>query len=355
MTQEEKLTALLAQIPSGDASAEAAAHAHWASLAKPLGSLGALETDLEQIASLTGSAKIPPFVKRLYVFCADNGVVAQGVTQTDSSVTAVVTKELALRRTAVCRMAERADCPMEVIDMGVLNFAGFDGVRDCRIRNGTDDFTKGPAMTREQAAAAILTGFRLAGEAKQDGVTLLAVGEMGIGNTSTSSAMASVFLGRSPVEMTGRGAGLSDEGLTRKVAAVEKGIAVNRPEAADPLGVLAAVGGLDIGGICGMILGGAYHRIPVLMDGLITNVAALLAGRLCPNARSAVLASHTSDEPAVAAVMGALDAHPLIDAGMRLGEGTGAMAAIPMLEMALAVYSEAYTFDEGGIEPYRPC
>ena len=170
----------------------------------------------------------------------------------------------------------------------------------------------------------------------------------------TSSAVASVLLGRAPVEMTGRGAGLSDEGLRRKVAAIERAVALSRPAADDPLDVLAKVGGFDIAGMCGVFLGGAACRVPVLADGFISAVAALCAVRLCPAAAKAVLASHVSAEPAGMLLLDALRKKPLITAGMRLGEGTGAVAAMPLLDMARAVYMDCYTFEEGGIEAYTP-
>lgn len=179
-------------------------------------------------------------------------------------------------------------------------------------------------------------------------------GEMGIGNTTTSSAVASVLLGRSPAEMTGRGAGLSDAGLARKIAAIERAIARNRPDASDALDVMAKVGGFDIAGLCGAFLGGAAYRVPVLADGFISTVAALCAVRLCPHASKAVLASHVSGEPAGRLLLEKLGKRPLITAEMRLGEGTGAVAAMPLLDMARAVYAECYTFDEGGIEAYTP-
>ena len=177
---------------------------------------------------------------------------------------------------------------------------------------------------------------------------------MGIGNTTTSSAVASVLLGRPVQEMTGRGAGLSDEGLRRKIDAIRRGIVVNHPDAADPLGVLAALGGFDIAGLCGVFLGGALENVPILMDGFISGVAALCAVRLCPAAAKAVFASHVSSEPAASLVLEELDKKPLITANLRLGEGTGAVASLPLWDMALAVYNGCYSFAEGGITPYTP-
>jgi len=349
-----ELCKLIEQIEPPDEAARAAAQARRDACAKPLGSLGLLEAAICDIAALTGSADVDISARAVIVLCADNGVVARGVTQTGSSVTAAVARQLALRRTSVCRMAALARCRVVPVDMGIRDFPGCEGVLDRRIGNGTADLTQGAAMTRAQAEAAILTGLELAREEAAHGARLLATGEMGIGNTTTSSAVASALLGVEPETVTGRGAGLSDEGLARKVAAIRDGIYVNQPDRNDALDVLAKLGGFDLAGMCGLFLGSALCRVPVLIDGFPSAVAALCAARLCPNARKAMLASHVSAEPAGAMVLRALGKKPLITAEMRLGEGTGAVAAMPLLDMALAVYREGYTFTEGGIEPYTP-
>ena len=349
-----ELEKLLKTIEPEDAAAREAAHAHWNSCAKPLGGLGLLETALEDIAALTGSADIDIRERAVLVLCADNGVVCQGVTQSPSSVTAIVTENLAARRASVCHMAKVAGCRVVPVDMGVLDFPGVPGVLSRRIGNGTADISVGPAMTRAQAERAVLTGIELVREQAEQGVKLLATGEMGIGNTTTSSAVASVLLERPVEEMTGRGAGLSNEGLARKIAVIQQAIACNQPDRNDILDVLCKVGGFDIAGMCGIYLGGALYRVPVLIDGLISAVAALCALRLYPAAGKAMLATHVSAEPAGHLVLGALGKQPLITAGMHLGEGTGAVAAMPLLDMACAVYHGCYTFDDGGIEAYQP-
>lgn len=351
---EQTLQQLLQTITGPDEAARQAAHQKWSDCAKPLGSLGLLETAIESIAALTGSAEISLSPRSVLVLCADNGVVAQGVTQSTSEVTAIVTRNLALHRTSVCQMAAVAGCRVVPVDMGVLDFAPTEGVLGRRIANGTADISQGPAMTREQAAQAVLTGIELVREQKEQGVRLLATGEMGIGNTTTSSAAACVLLSREAAEMTGHGAGLSREGLRRKIRVIEQAISLNRPNPHDPLDVLAKVGGFDIAGMCGVFLGGALYQVPVLADGFISTIAALCAVRMCPNAEKAVFASHVSAEPAGPMVLEALRRQPLITAGMRLGEGTGAVAAMPLLDMACAVYQETYTFAQGGIEHYVP-
>ena len=207
-------------------------------------------------------------------------------------------------------------------------------------------------MTREEAEKAVLTGIELVGELKARGYGIIATGEMGIGNTTTSSAMMAAFLGLSPAEVTGRGAGLSDEGLQRKIRAIEAGLRLHKPDPADALDVLSKVGGLDIAGICGTFLGGAIHRIPVLVDGFISAIGALTAQRLAPLSRHAMLAAHVSAEPAAKRLLDELGLKPMITAGLRLGEGTGAVAALPLLDMALAVYDGMVSFGDIGMEAY---
>ena len=350
---ETELFAQLHTIAPPDAAARAAARAHWASLAKPLGGLGALETLLEDAAALTGTAALAFDRRAVLVLCADNGVVAQGVSQTDQSVTRVVAENLAARRTSVCQMAQAARCQVVPVDLGIAG-PPVPGLVQCRVAPGTADFTQGPAMSRAQALEAICHGIRLVQQQKAAGCQLLATGEMGIGNTTTSSAVAAVLLGQPVEQMTGRGAGLSDAGLDRKVRAIRTGIARNCPDPTDPLDVLAKLGGFDLAGLCGVFLGGALEGVPVVMDGFISGVAALCAVRLCPGAAKAVFASHCSSEPAARLVLQALGKEPLLTAGLHLGEGTGAVASLPLWDMALAVYRGCYSFAEGGILPYTP-
>ena len=349
-----ELCKLIETITPPDEAARREARRRWDACAKPLGSLGLLEDAVCDIAALTGSADIALAPRAALVLCADNGVTAQGVTQTGSEVTAAVARQLALERTAVCRMASSADCRVVPADLGIRDFGGFPGVLDRRVGNGTADFTEGPAMTRHQAEAAILAGVELVRAEAERGTRLLAAGEMGIGNTTTASAVTAVLTGVEPEQVTGRGAGLSDEGLRRKLRAIRRGVELNRPNAGDALDVLSKLGGFDLAGLCGVYLGGALCRVPVLIDGFPSAAAALCAARLCPTAKKAMLASHVSAEPAGALLLRELGKEALITAKLRLGEGSGAVAAMPLLDMALAVYRECYTFAEGGIEPYTP-
>ena len=337
-----------------DEAARAAAHARWAACAHPLGSLGVLETILEDIAALTGSVDISLTPRTLLVLCADNGVVAQGVTQTGSEVTTVITRALARGASSVCRMAAVANCCVVPVDMGIRDFEPVPSVLSRRIGNGTGDITQGPAMTRAQAERAIQTGIGLVAEEKARGTRLLVTGEMGIGNTTTTSAVTAALLGLPPDKITGRGAGLSDEGLRRKRNAIDGALRVNVPDPDDPIDVLSKVGGFDIAGLCGVFLGGAIHRVPVLVDGAISAAAALCAVRLAPAASQAVIATHLSAEPVGRLLLQTLGKRPFITADMRLGEGTGAVAAIPLLDMARAVYAEGGSFEACGIPAYQP-
>lgn len=348
------LSEYIAQIAPADAQAIQAAKQRWDSIAHPLGSLGLLEDAVVRIAGITGSPDVNLRRRAVVAMCADNGVVVEGVTQTGQEVTAVVTENMSAGDASVCAMARVAGADVIPVDIGVARPVVGERILQRCVRRGTANITKGPAMTRTQAEQAILTGIELAGELKEQGYTLLATGEMGIGNTTTSSAVVSVLLGRSPTEVTGRGAGLSSEGLKRKVSAIERAIEVNKPDPVDPVDVLSKVGGLDICGLAGVFLGGAVYRLPALIDGFISSAAALAAVRLCPAAAEYMLASHASDEPAGRMVLEELGLRPVLYAGMRLGEGTGAVAVMPLLDMGLAVYRDMCTFEATEIEAYQP-
>lgn len=337
-----------------DEKAADQAQRRWDSVAKPLSSLGLLEDDIVKISALTGDPTCPLEKRAVLVFCADNGVVAQKVTQTGSEVTAAVACNMAAGGGCVCRMAGVAHAEVYPVDIGMLEEQNVEGLLCRNVARGTQDITLGPAMTREQVKEAIAVGIDLVGELKAKGYRIIATGEMGIGNTTTSSAVVSVLLGCDPALVTGRGAGLDSDGLRRKVEVIRRAVEINAPDPDDALDVLAKVGGLDIAGLAGAFLGGAIHRVPILVDGFISSAAALVADRLCPASRAAMLASHVSAEPAGRMVLDELGLAPLICAGMRLGEGTGAVAALPLLDMALAIYHTMNSFDDLGIEEYQP-
>lgn len=348
------LEAVLAGIRPGDPAARAAALRWWDSLAKPLGSLGQLEEAVTKIAALTGNPDVRLDKRVLFVACADNGVICRGVSQSDESVTRAVTKALGEGTSTVNYLASQANCQVVPVNVGVRDLDFTPGVLQRKIRNGTNDCSVGPAMRRDECIRAIETGIQLAFDAKALGADILLTGEMGIGNTTTSCAVASVLLGRDPAELVGRGSGLSDAAFLQKIQVLRQAIAVNHPDPADPVGVLSSVGGLDIAALCGLCLGGAYARVPVLLDGFIADVAAMCAVQLCPAVKDALLASHVSAEPGARTVLQVLGLSGLISAGLRLGEGSGAVMALPLLDMALAVYHSGHTFGALGIDAYTP-
>ena len=266
--------------------------------AKPIGGLGLLEDMITRIAGIWGTEEISLDRKGVVIFCADNGVVEEGVTQTDSSVTAVVTENFAKGIASVNRMAFVAGADVMPIDIGVAGEIREPGVQILKIAPGTANLRREKAMTQEQALTAIHTGIRIAGSMKDAGYEILAVGEMGIGNTTTGSAVASVMLKEEAETVTGRGAGLSAEGLQRKLQVIRDAIRLHQPDPEDPVAVLAALGGFDIAGMCGLMLGGAIYRIPIVLDGMISLSAALLAQKLCPAVTDYLLASHVGREPA---------------------------------------------------------
>ena len=339
----EKLCDIIEHITPPDERARQAAQRQWDSLAKPLGSLGVLEETVTRLAALQGRADVRVDDRRLLVFCADNGVVARGVTQCDSGVTAKVAAALAEGRSSVSPLAKLADCRVIPVDMGMLDFPGHPGVLNRRIRNSTGDISRGPAMTRAECLAAMRAGAALAIENARDGADLL-----------TAAAVVAALLGLEASAVTGRGAGLSDAGLRRKRAAVEQALAVNRPDPRDPVDVLARVGGLDLAAMCGAYLGAAACGAPAVIDGFISAAAALCALRLCAAARKALFASHVSAEPAGRRLMEALGLQAPIHGGLRLGEGSGAVMLLPLLDMALSLYRSGQSFDSLGIEAYTP-
>ncbi len=350
----ESIFDTMRRITGPDETARLEAQRRWDSIAKPLGSLGQMETAVTKIAALHGSADVKLGKRRLLVFCADNGVVARGVSQCGSEVTAHVAVALAEGRSTVSPMARLANCEVVPVDMGILDFPGHPGVLNCSVRGGTGDISAGPAMTRAECLRAMQKGADLAESAARDGVDILLLGEMGIGNTTTSGAVCAALLGLSPDEVTGRGAGLSDAGLARKRAAIERALRVNAPDQNDPIDVLQKVGGLDLAAICGAFLGAAAEKTPVVIDGYICAAAALCAARLRPESTHAFLASHVSAEPAATLVLRELGLDVPIAAGLRLGEGSGAVALLPLLDLALSVYGSGQTFDRLGIDAYTP-
>ena len=336
-----------------DENAMEEARAHWMTVGKPLFSLGSLEDAVIQIAGIKGTSDFELRKRGLIIMCADNGVVEEGVTQTGQEVTAIVAENFSRHETSACLMAEVAGVDIYPVDIGMITDVKNVTRKNEKTAYGTKNFAKEPAMTREQLWQAIETGIRIAGEKKQEGYDILLTGEMGIGNTTTSSAVASVLLNRDPAVMTGKGAGLDDEGLKRKIHVIEDAIGRYNLRQADVLTVMASVGGYDIAGLCGLCIGGARYHIPVVLDGFISGVAALCAVHLIPAVADYLIPSHVSKEPAAHYVLDELGLSPLITCDMCLGEGSGAVAVIPLLEMGLKVYGDMGTFEDIKVEQYK--
>ena len=343
---QEKIEALVRAVQPLDQKAMLAAETHQARLAKPPGSLGRLEELSVQLAGITGKVHNELPRKQLLVFAADNGVVAEGVSSAPQSVTKQQTINLMRGKTGAAVLAKHFGCGLTVCDVGVNADIYESTVLNRKIAYGTQNICTGPAMTREQTLQAILTGAEIARTVDAD---VIGVGEMGIGNTTTSSAVLAVLLGADVEAVTGRGGGITEESFRKKKAVIRTAIEVNRPDRDDVAGVLSKVGGFDLAAMCGAFLGAAAARRPAVIDGLISAAAALCAVRLCPNVRGYLVPSHASFEIGYRLAMEAMDLHPLFDLGMRLGEGSGCPLAFQVLDAACAVINDMATFDEAGI------
>lgn len=342
------------QAQEPDWKAMTLAQARWNAIAKPLNSLGQLEKMIVRMAGIQGSDRVCASPRCVLVFCADNGVICEGVSQSGSEVTALVAHSIAEGTSNINLMAQAVGADVFAVDMGMMRRVEHPSLIDRHVMDGTDNIAEGPAMTRAQAEQAVQAGFELVGEKKRAGYRVIATGEMGIGNSTTSSAVIAALAGLEPALVTGRGAGLSDEGLARKTEVIRRALNVNRPDPRDALDVLAKVGGLDLAGMMGAYLGGAYYRVPVVIDGLISSAAALLAARYYPVAREYMLASHVSREPAGQMTLDELGLTAIVHGDMALGEGTGAVTLFPLLDMALNVYHGPHTFEGLGMAAYKP-
>ena len=343
---QKELDALVRAVAPLDRGAMTAAEEYQARLAKPPGSLGRLEEISIQLAGITGRVHNALNKKQMLVFAADNGVVAEGVSSAPQSVTKQQTINLMRGKTGAAVLAKHFGCGLTVCDVGVNADIYESTVLNRKIAYGTQNICTGPAMTREQTLQAILTGAEIARTVDAD---VIGVGEMGIGNTTTSSAVLAVLLGADVEAVTGRGGGITEESFRKKKAVIRTAIEVNRPDRDDVVGVLSKVGGFDLAAMCGAFLGAAAARRPAVIDGLISAAAALCAVRLCPNVRGYLVPSHASFEIGYRLAMEAMDLRPLFDLGMRLGEGSGCPLAFQVLDAACAVINDMATFDEAGI------
>ncbi|MCM1577804.1 MAG: nicotinate-nucleotide--dimethylbenzimidazole phosphoribosyltransferase [Ruminococcus sp.] len=329
-----------------------AAKVRWDSIAKPLGSLGELEDAVRKIAAVQKNTDADISSRKVVVMCADNGVTAENVTQSDSSVTAVCAREIAEGRSNINALAAVYSGDVIAVDIGVNRKVNSEKILNKKIAFGTKNIAKGAAMTRTEAEMSVTAGIDIVRDLKRDGTKIIVTGEMGIGNTVTSAAVSAVMLGVPVRLVTGRGAGLDSERLERKRTVIEKAVEINRPDKNDPIDVISKVGGFDIGGMTGLFLGGAIYGIPVVIDGVISAAAALLAKETAPVSAEYMLASHLPDEPAGKLLLEKIGVRPVITAGLRLGEGTGGIMLLPLLDGALAVYKNSHKFEDTGIERY---
>ena len=335
-----------------DVDAAAAARAHHDRLTKPPGSLGRLEDVGVQLSAIARQCPPPvPEPATVAVFAADHGVLAEGISPWPQEVTAQMVANFGAGGAALNVLARHVGAQVVVIDVGVATeLPEVPGLRRAKVRAGTDNLAKGPAMTRAEAEAALEVGAVLAAELVDGGARCLLTGDMGIGNTTPSAALIAVLCGRRPAEVTGRGTGIDDERMARKVEIVANAVARAAAERASrPLDLLASIGGLEIAALAGYIVGGAAARVPVLLDGVIAAAGAVVAVAMVPDSVGYLVAGHRSTEPGAAAALEHLGLVPLLDLDLRLGEGTGACLALPVLQAAARVLGEMATFDSAGV------
>ena len=334
-------------IPPDEGAAEGARERHLA-LAKPPGSLGVIEEVGARLCAVSGKVPPPIPTSAAVMICAgDHGVLERGVTPWPREVTAAMVANFCGDGAAVNAIAKSVGARVSVLDVGVAtDLARHPRLRTARVRPGTDDLSRKPAMAREEAARALMSGAGMAEELIGSGVDLLVTGDMGIGNTTPAAALVSAFTGRPPQETTGRGTGIDDETLSFKRRVVEEALALHEPDPDDPLGVLAALGGLEHAAIAGVILAGAANGVPVVLDGVISNSAALVAHALAPHSPGYLFAGHLSAEPGAAVALEQLGLRPLLDLDLRLGEGTGGLLAVPLIQAAARVLGEMALLEE---------
>lgn len=350
LSQEQTLAVLLRQIEPLYDEPMAQARARQQALAKPPGSLGELEELSIQLAGITGHVHNHVDKTRIYVLAADNGVVCEGVSSSPQSVTRAQSINLTRGLTGASALANHFGDELVVVDMGIALPYSCATIVPRSLGPGTGNIAVGPAMSRAQAVRGVLTGMELAADAKRDGVQLLGVGEMGIGNTTTSSAVLCALSGASVEAVTGRGGGVTDAAFARKKQVIAQALRCNRPDAHDALDVLAKVGGFDLCAMTGVFLGAAHARVPVVVDGFISIVAALCAARLQPKARGVMIGSHVSYERGYRVAQELLQLRPFLQLGMRLGEGSGCPLAFRVIEAACAVMNNMATFSEAAID-----
>jgi nicotinate-nucleotide--dimethylbenzimidazole phosphoribosyltransferase len=326
------------------------AQKHIDNLTKPIGSLGRLEEFARRLVAITENKNPVLDKKVIFTFAGDHGVTDEGVSAYPREVTRQMVFNFLNGGAGINVLARHAGAEVVVVDIGVdYDFADTDGLMKFKVVKGTGNFTKEPAMTRQDAIRCIDVGIKLADGYVKKGYKIFGTGEMGIGNTTPSSAIAAVLTGRPVPEVTGRGTGISDESLKNKIKIIENGIKLNKPNPDDPLDVLSKVGGAEIGGIAGIVIGAAANRIPVVIDGFISTAGALIAYCIEPKTRDYMFAAHNSVETGHKAMLDKMGLSPILDLNLRLGEGTGAALAMPLIEAGLKIYKEMATFGEAGV------
>lgn len=349
MSLEDRVRELAADVPPPDAGAAAEAHGRHAALAKPPGSLGRLEKLGARLAGIAEKSPPPVPENPAVIVCAgDHGVLDRGVSPWPREVTAAMVRNFCAGGAAVNAFAKTVGARVSVLDVGVAEeLERHPSLRAAKVRPGTDDLSRGPAMSREEAARAVLAGAGVAEElVDSGGVDLLVTGDMGIGNTTAAAALVSAFTGRQPEETTGRGTGIDDETLGLKVRVIREALELHRPDPEDPLGALAAIGGLEHAAVAGVILMGAAVGVPVILDGVVSNSAALVAHALAPDSTGYVVAGHLSAEPGAKISLEHLNLDPLLDLGMRLGEGAGGLLAVPLVQAAARTLGEMSALED---------
>ncbi len=350
MTTQEEFYREIASIPELDRNAEAEARRRLESLAKPPGSLGALEDIAAQLSAITG--KMYPSVEKrcIAIFCSDNGVVAEGVASAPQSVTLAQTINFTRGLTGVAVLAKQYKADLKVVDMGINADLHLPGVINRKIRKSTHNIAHEPAMTRQEAVEAMRAGFDIARDCCDEGYTLVGTGEMGIGNTTTSSAVLSVLTGLPVDEVVGKGAGLDNESFKKKKEIIRRAIRSFEPDPDDAIDVVAKLGGFDIAAMAGFFLGAAAHRLPVVVDGFISIVSALVAARLNPLCKEYMIPSHCSAEPGYLQAAKELGLHPYLQLRMRLGEGSGCPLMFSIIDGACSIMKNMATFAEAEID-----
>jgi nicotinate-nucleotide--dimethylbenzimidazole phosphoribosyltransferase len=352
VTLENRVRELAEEVEAAGASAAGEARERQSRLTKPPGSLGQLEELGARLAGMAGECPPPVPESPAVVICAGNhGVLAQGVSPWPSEVTAAMVENFCAGGAAVNALARTVGARVRVLDVGVASELGRHPLlRAAKVRHGTDDLSEGPAMDQEEAARAVLAGAGIVEElVETGGVDLLVTGDMGIGNSTPAACLIAAFTGRSAGEVTGRGTGIDDATLNRKIGVVEKALDLHRPYPGDPLGTLAALGGFEHAALVGLILTGAAYGVPVLLDGVVSNSAALVARALAPNSMDYAIAGHLSAEPGARVTLEKLGLEPLLDLRMRLGEGTGGLLAVPLVQAAARALREMATMGEARI------